>query len=92
MAYSRSLARSLAPNVRVNCLAPGWIQTAWGDSAPAHWNQRAQAESLMQRWGTPQDVANTALYAVAPSSSFITGQVLSVNGGLNHEQRTPPES
>ena len=63
-----------------------------GDSAPAHWNQRAQAEALMQRWGTPQDVANTALYAVAPSSSFITGQVLSVNGGLNHEQRTPPES
>lgn len=92
MAYSRSLARSLAPNVRVNCLAPGWIQTAWGDSAPAHWNQRAQAEALMQRWGTPQDVANTALYAVAPSSSFITGQVLSVNGGLNHEQRTSPES
>jgi|TARA_B100000700_G_scaffold58274_1_gene63279 3-oxoacyl-[acyl-carrier protein] reductase len=86
MAYSKSLARSLAPHVRVNCLAPGWIQTAWGEVAPEDWAQRAQSEALMQRWGTPEDVANAALYAVAPTSSFITGQIISVNGGLNHEQ------
>ncbi len=92
MAYSRSLARALAPHVRVNCLAPGWIQTAWGANAPAHWDQRARSESLMQRWGTPEDVANTAVYAAAPTSSFITGQTLYINGGLNHEKIFPPQS
>ena len=91
MAYSRSLARTLAPHVRVNCLAPGWIRTSWGNEAPNHWEQRATNEALMKRWGTPEDVANSAVYAAAPSSSFITGQTIRVNGGLNHEQIFPPQ-
>lgn len=91
MAYSRSLARTLAPHVRVNCLAPGWIRTSWGAEAPDHWDQRARNEALMQRWGSPDDVANSAVYAAAPSSSFITGQTIRVNGGLNHEQIFPPQ-
>ena len=41
MAFTRSLARSLAPSVRVNCLAPGWIRTAWGQRASDPWQQRA---------------------------------------------------
>ena len=92
MAYSRSLARELAPHVRVNCLAPGWIQTAWGVGASSHWDRRACAESLMQRWGTPQDVAVAAAHIAAPSASFITGQVIQINGGLNHEHIPPSES
>ena len=91
MAYSRSLARTLAPHVRVNCLAPGWIRTSWGNEAPNHWEQRATNEALMKRWGTPEDVANSAVYAAAPTSSFITGQTIQVNGGLNHEQILPPQ-
>ena len=90
--YSRSLARTLAPHVRVNCLAPGWIQTAWGEQAPSHWDKRARRESLMQRWGRPEDVANAAVFAAAPTSSFITGQTIRINGGLNHEQIFPPQS
>ncbi|MEC7564384.1 MAG: SDR family oxidoreductase [Planctomycetota bacterium] len=92
MAYSRSLARELAPQVRVNCLAPGWIQTAWGADASSYWDQRACAESLMQRWGTPHDVAVTAAHIAAPAASFITGQVIQINGGLNHEHIPPLES
>ena len=91
MAYSRSLARTLAPHFRVNCLAPGWIRTSWGNEAPNHWELRATHEALMKRWGTPEDVANSAVYAVAPTSSFITGQTIQVNGGLNHEQIFPPQ-
>lgn len=82
MAFTRSLARSLAPSVRVNCLAPGWIKTAWGSTAGTYWQVRAEAESLLKRWGTPEDVAEAAAYLVSPAASFITGQILHVNGGL----------
>ena len=57
MAFTKSLARSLAPEVRVNCLAPGWIKTAWGEQASEYWQERASGESLLGRWGTPEDVA-----------------------------------
>ena len=82
MAFSRSLARSLAPSVRVNCLAPGWIRTAWGQEAAQLWQQRARGESLMQRWGTPDDVARVARFLVSPASGFVTGQVIPINGGF----------
>lgn len=83
MAFTRSLAKSLAPQVRVNCLAPGWIQTQWGTDASEYWQQRATSESLLQRWGTPEDVARTARFLASDEASFITGQIFSVNGGRN---------
>jgi 3-oxoacyl-[acyl-carrier protein] reductase len=82
MAFSRSLARSLAPQVRVNCLAPGWIRTAWGDTASEYWQRRASRESLLERWGTPDDVAHVARFLVSPAAGFITGQIIPINGGL----------
>ena len=80
-AFSRSLAKSLAPLVRVNCLAPGWIKTAWAENASEYWQQRACSESLLGRWGTPDDVARVAIFLVSPAAAFITGQVVPVNGG-----------
>lgn len=81
MAFTRSMAKSLAPEVRVNCLAPGWIRTAWGESASDKWQERAKNESLVGRWGTPEDVARAARFLVSPQSDFITGQILPINGG-----------
>jgi 3-oxoacyl-[acyl-carrier protein] reductase len=81
MAYSRSLAKSLAPEVRVNCLAPGWIRTTWGETASDDWQQRAVTESLLGRWGTPEDVAQAARFLVSPEAGFITGHTLPINGG-----------
>ncbi|MGH7136728.1 MAG: SDR family NAD(P)-dependent oxidoreductase, partial [Pirellulales bacterium] len=81
MAFTRSLAKSLAPDVRVNCLAPGWIKTAWGDWASDYWQKRAKRECLLERWGTPEDVARAAVFLASPSAAFITVQVLPINGG-----------
>ncbi|RIK77733.1 MAG: 3-oxoacyl-ACP reductase [Planctomycetota bacterium] len=80
-AFTRSLAKSLAPQVRVNCISPGWIRTAWGQTAPEYWQRRAVEESLVQRWGEPEDVARTVRFLASPAGSFINGQVIAVNGG-----------
>lgn len=82
MAFTRSLAKSLAPQVRVNCVAPGWIRTAWGEGASDVWQQRAISESLLRRWGTPEDIAGAVRWLVSPQASFVTGQIVSVNGGF----------
>jgi len=85
MAFSRSLAQSLAPEVRVNCLAPGWIRTAWGEQASDYWQARAERQSLRGRWGTPADVARIAAFLAASDADFITGQTIAVNGGFRFE-------
>ncbi|MGE0757388.1 MAG: SDR family NAD(P)-dependent oxidoreductase [Pirellulaceae bacterium] len=84
MAFSRSLAQSLAPHVRVNCLAPGWIQTAWGETASDAWQQRARRESLRNRWGTPEDVARVACFLASSDAAFLNGQVVAINGGFRY--------
>lgn len=81
MAFSRSLARTLAPEVRVNCLAPGWILTAWGDRASSKWHERVRRETPLAVWGLPDDVAAAAVWLASPGASFITGQTIRVNGG-----------
>jgi 3-oxoacyl-[acyl-carrier protein] reductase len=79
--FTRSLALSLAPEVRVNCLAPGWIRTAWGETASAVWQERVRDETPLCVWGLPEDVAATAVWLAGPSARFITGQTIRVNGG-----------
>jgi len=81
MAYTRSLALTLAPSVRVNGVAPGWIKTAWGDTAPQEWQGRVLRETPLKRWGRPEDVARVAAFLVGPASGFLTGQILRVDGG-----------
>jgi 3-oxoacyl-[acyl-carrier protein] reductase len=81
MAFSKSLALSLAPQVRVNCLAPGWIRTAWGQGASNRWQERVERETPLLRWGLPEDVAAAALWLASPAAAYITGQVVRVNGG-----------
>lgn len=81
MAFTRSLAVELAPEVRVNCVAPGWIKTSWGEGASEAWQRRAIREAPVGRWGTPEDVARVTRFLVSPESDFLTGQVVRVNGG-----------
>ena len=82
MAFTRSLARSLGPAVRVNCVAPGWIRTAWGEQASDIWQHRARREAMLGRWGEPGDVAAAVAWLASPEAGWVSGQVLPVNGGF----------
>ena len=82
LSFSRSLARSVAPRVRVNVLAPGWIETSFG-SGLGDAERRAIAESIpLRRWGVPDDIAGAAVFLASPAASYITGHTIVVGGGL----------
>ena len=81
MAFTKSLAKSLAPKVRVNCVAPGWVRTAWGAGASEAWQRRAVRESVLGRWGEPEDIAAAVHWLVSPQAAFVTGQIVNINGG-----------
>jgi 3-oxoacyl-[acyl-carrier protein] reductase len=82
LAFSKSLARSLAPAVRVNVLCPGWIETRFGEQADPGFRRSVAESTPLGRWGRPEDVAGAALYLASPESAFVTGQAINVNGGV----------
>ena len=82
LSFSRSLARDVAPGVRVNVLAPGFIATAFEDEAPESWRRHVVELTPLRRWGTPEDVAGAAVYLASDEAAFLTGQVIMVNGGV----------
>jgi 3-oxoacyl-[acyl-carrier protein] reductase len=82
LAFSKSLARALAPDVRVNVLCPGWIETSFGEQADRDFYRSVAQDTPLGRWGRPQDVADAALYLASPEAAFVTGQAINVNGGV----------
>lgn len=75
---TRGLAKAMAPHVQVNAIAPGPILRPPDLSAADA--RRAQAKTLLKRWGSPDDIVQTILYFVE-GTDFVTGQVLAVDGG-----------
>jgi 3-oxoacyl-[acyl-carrier protein] reductase len=82
LAFSKSLARSLAPAVRVNVLCPGWIETGFGEQVDRDFHLSVAHGTPLGRWGRPQDVADAALYLASPGAAFLTGQAININGGI----------
>ena len=82
-AFSKSLAKTVAPAVRVNVLAPGWIATAFATEVMEHdYYEQRLAEIPLQRFGTPEDVAAAAVFLASDESAYITGAALNVGGGV----------
>jgi pteridine reductase len=87
LGLTRALAIELAPEVRVNAVAPGPIPTEnFIDSMKMHTPEReAELKEYiklpLERWGTPEDIGAAVLYMVSPASGWVTGQCLYVTGG-----------
>ena len=82
LAFSKSLARSVAPRVRVNVVAPGWIETSFGAHLDDDTRNRVADSTPLKRWGTPDDVAGAVVFLASPAAAFITGHTLVVGGGI----------
>jgi len=83
ISLTKSCARELASrNIRVNAVAPGFIQSKMTEVLPEDVKNRMLEAIPMKRFGTPADVAKVVKFLVSDSASYITGQVLTVSGGM----------
>lgn len=81
-AFSKNLARRLAPAVRVNVVAPGWIETAYGAGVDRDLHRRVAERIPLRRWGRPEDVAEVAAFLASDRAAYVTGQTVRIDGGM----------
>lgn len=83
LGFTKSLAREVAArNIRVNAVAPGFIDTDMTSVLSDEIRQTLKEQIPMGRLGSPEDVANAVLFLALPSSKYITGQTINVDGGM----------
>jgi 3-oxoacyl-[acyl-carrier protein] reductase len=82
LGFSKSFARSVAPDVRVNVLCPGWVETAYGAGTDRTFYDKVAKATPLRRWGQPEDIARAAVWLASPAAAFVTGQAVNVNGGV----------
>lgn len=83
IAFSKTVARELASRgVRCNAVAPGFISTAMTDALPEEVRQKMLTNIPLNRFGTPDDVANVVAFLAGDAAGYVTGQVISTCGGM----------
>jgi 3-oxoacyl-[acyl-carrier protein] reductase len=81
--FTKTIAREFAQRgINVNAIAPGYIETPMTDAIPEKAKEELKRMIPMERLGHPKDVAEAVLFLVSEASSYITGHVLNVNGGI----------
>lgn len=78
---TKDLAKELAPNILVNSLAPGWVDTAMNKNLPRDFVKRETEKIYLKRFARPEEIAKAILFLVSEDASYITGITLIVDGG-----------
>lgn len=81
---TKGLAKELAPKIRVNAVAPGYVRTDMnrGGWENEHFSERIKKATPMGRWGEPDDIGRAVSFLINPDNTFITGHTLVVDGGI----------
>ena len=83
VAMSKSLALEYGKkNINVNCISPGFISTEMTDKINDEYKEVLKSKIPMNRFGTPNDIANTVIFLCSKLSDYITGETIHVNGGM----------
>lgn len=83
LGLTKSVARELASrNITVNAIAPGFITTSMTEALPENVKKDLMTQIPLGRLGSPEDIANTAVFLVSDAASYITGQTIAVDGGM----------
>jgi len=82
IAITKSLAKELAPNILVNCIAPGWVDTEINKDLPENYVKSEEATIGVKRFGKPEEIAKMALFLASADSSFVVGTTITVDGGM----------
>ncbi|HLY14055.1 MAG TPA: 3-oxoacyl-ACP reductase family protein [Candidatus Limnocylindrales bacterium] len=78
---TKAMALALGPQIRINAICPGWIRTDMVEAIDPEVQQRILDETALKRWGTPGDIAASAVFLASDEAAFITGELLIVAGG-----------
>jgi 3-oxoacyl-[acyl-carrier protein] reductase len=81
---TRALSRKLAPDVLVNAIAPGLIETRMADPVIAERGEAYRQEIPLRRFGKPSEVASVIRFLCSPDASYITGQTITIDGGITN--------
>lgn len=79
--FTKAMARDLAPDVRINCIAPGWFDTDINADLPKDYIQKESEKIAMGRFGKPEEIASVVSFLVGDDAGFMTGSVVVVDGG-----------
>ena len=81
ISLTKNFSQSLAPHIRVNSIAPGWIDTEINKGLPKDFIESETEKIALKRWGRPEEIAKAILFLCSDEASFITGSTLVVDGG-----------
>ena len=83
LGFTRSFAKTVGPEIRVNMVSPGWIETEFAENLmDDEYYQARISEIPLGRFGKPEDVAAAVVFLASDESSYITGEAIKINGGL----------
>ena len=81
ISLTRNFSQALAPHIRVNSVAPGWIDTEINKDLPKDYIESETEKIALKRWGQPEEIAKAILFLCSDDAGFITGSTLVVDGG-----------
>jgi 3-oxoacyl-[acyl-carrier protein] reductase len=79
--FTETLAKTLAPDILVNCVAPGWVDTDMNKNLPKGYIKSEKEKIYIKRWASPEEIAKVVLFLASDDAGYINGTVIKVDGG-----------